>query len=110
MKRAEFEIGELAERVRKLESQNRRWKLASFFLLFIVAPLLATNLVAQERNTPALLRAKAVEAQSFLLEDSEGNARAQMKMKAAGPSFEIYDQTGKIVWSIPSKPMPKPTR
>jgi len=110
MARTEIDFRELAERVQKLERQYCRWKLASFFLLFILACLLATGLVAQGKIEPPLVRAKAVEAQSFLLEDANGTVRGQMKMKAGGPSFEIYDETGKIVWSIPSKPVQKPTR
>ncbi len=110
MTRTEIDFDELSERVLQLERQTWRWKFASFFLLFIVACLLATGLVAQGRIEPPLVRAKAVEAQSFLLEDADGTVRGQMRMKAGGPSFEIYDETGKIVWSIPSKPVQKPTR
>jgi hypothetical protein len=110
MTKTEIDFGELAERVHELERQNCRWKLASFFLVFIVACLLSTGLVAQEKVEPPLMRAKAVEAQSFLLEDADGTVRGQMRMKAGGPIFEVYDQTGNIVWSIPSKPKLTPSR
>jgi hypothetical protein len=100
----------LADRVRKLERQNRRWKLASFLLLFVVASALATGLVAQEKIEPPLMRAKTVEAQSFVLKDTDGTVRARMSMNEGRPSFELYDQTGKIVWSMPSKRQYIPTR
>jgi hypothetical protein len=110
MTRTEIEFSELAERVRILERQNLCWKLASFFLLFIVASSLAAGLAAQVRNEPPLMRARAVQAQSFLLEDADGTIRGQMSMNGAGPNFEVYDQTGKVIWSVPSKAKPVPTR
>jgi hypothetical protein len=110
MTRTEIDFSELMDRVRKLERQNRCWKLASFFLLFVVASTLATGLVAQEKIEPPLMQAKTVEAQSFVLKDTDGTVRAKMTMKAGRPSFELYDQTGKVVWSVPSKPQFIPTR
>jgi hypothetical protein len=83
---------------------------ASFFLFLVVASLLTTGLLAQERAEPPLMRAKAVEAQSFLLDDADGNRRGQMRMKAGGPTFEIYDQNGNVVWSIPSRTNRVPSR
>src|SRR5579862_5027007 len=98
MTATEIDFGELAERVRKLERQNWRWKLASFLLFLIVASLLATALIAQQKNEPPLLPARAVQAQTFLLEDPDGTVRGQMRIKGGGPSFEIYDQTGNVIW------------
>jgi hypothetical protein len=103
MRKTEIDLNELVERVHKLERQNRRWKLASFLLLFVVASSLATGLVAQERIEPPLMRAKTVEAQSFLLKDADGIVRGKMNMKAGRPIFELYDQSGKVVWSAPTK-------
>jgi len=103
MTRTEFDVADLVERVRKLERQNRRWKLASLFLLFVIASSLATGLVAQERIEPPLMRAKTVEAQSFLLKDSDGIIRGQMNMRSGRPTFELYDKSGNVVWSAATK-------
>jgi hypothetical protein len=103
MTRPEIDFNELLERVRNLERQNRRWKFASFLLLFVLASSLATGLVAQERIEPPLMRAKTVEAQSFLLKDTDGNIRGQMNMRAGRPTFELYDRSGKVVWSAPTR-------
>jgi hypothetical protein len=103
MTRTENDFSDLVERVRKLERQNRRWKIASFLLLFVVGSSLATGLVAQERIEPPLMRAKTVEAHSFLLKDSDGNIRGQMNMKADRPNFELYDKSGRVVWSAPTR-------
>ena len=94
----EIDFSELAERVRRLEIQNRRWKLASFLLLSVFGSLLATSLVAQEKAEPVLVRAKTVEAQSFTLEDADGKIRGQISMSANSPTLELYDKTGRIVW------------
>ena len=104
MTKSEIGLVQLIERVRKLEKQNRRWKLATLFLLFVVASSLATALVAQERIEPPLMRAKTVEAQSFLLKDADGNIRGRMNLKADRPTFELYDKNGKVVWSAATKP------
>jgi hypothetical protein len=85
----EIDFNELVERVLKLERQNRRWKIASFLLLFVVASSLATGLVAQERIEPPLMRAKTVEAQSFLLKDADGIIRGRMNLRADRPTFEL---------------------
>jgi hypothetical protein len=104
MTKTEVELTELGDRVRKLERQNRRWQFATLFLLFLVASSLATGLVAQERIEPPLMRAKTVEAQSFLLKDADGNIRGRMNLRADRPTFELYDKSGKVVWSAPTKP------
>jgi hypothetical protein len=104
MTKSEIGLAELIERVRKLERQNRRWKLATLFLLFVVASSLATGLVAQERIEPPLMRARTVEAQSFLLKDADGNIRGRMNLRGDRPTFELYDKSGKVVWSAPTKP------
>jgi hypothetical protein len=104
MTKTEIEFTELGDRVRKLERQNRRWQLATLFLLFVVASSLATGLVAQERIEPPLMRAKTVEAQSFLLKDADGNIRGRMNLRGDRPTFELYDKSGKVVWSAATKP------
>jgi hypothetical protein len=103
MPRTEIELNDLLERVHKLEIQNRRWKLASVVLIFVVASSLATGIVAQERIEPPLMRAKTVEAQTFVLKDVDGNIRGQMNMRAGKPTFELYDRDGKVVWSASTK-------
>lgn len=104
MTKAEIDVTELVERVCKLERQNRRWKLATLLLLFVVASSLATGLLAQERIEPPLMRAKTVEAQSFLLKDADGNIGGRMNLRGDRPNFELYDKSGKVVWSAPTKP------
>jgi hypothetical protein len=94
----------LSARVRNLECQNRVWKLSSMLLILILAVSLAKGVMAQgtQPNRPI-----TVEAQSFLLRDANGNVRAKLAMKpnAPGtppndqPSLELYDVTGRVVWS-----------
>lgn len=109
-KKTEVDLGALVERVRKLEAQNRRWKLASFVFLFVMAASLASSLMAQQTTEPSLMRAKKVEAQSFLLKDADGNIRAQMTMEADKPNLVVYDRTGNVIWSMLTRSRAVPTR
>jgi len=86
----------LSARVRNLESQNRVWKLSSLLLFLILAVSLAKGLMAQGTppNHPI-----TVEAQIFLLRDTDGHVRGKLAMKEDQPTLELYDPTGKVVWS-----------
>ncbi len=62
----------LLERIQKLETQHNRWKLATLLLALVLASSLTIGLMSQEKIEPPMLRAKAVEAQSFSLKDASG--------------------------------------
>ena len=86
----------LSARVRSLESQNRVWKLSSLVLFLVLVVSLAKGLMAQGTapNHPV-----TIEAQSFLLRDTNGNVRGKLAMKEDQPILELYDPAGKVVWS-----------
>jgi hypothetical protein len=86
----------LSARVRSLESQNRVWKLSSFVLFLVLVVSLAKGLMAQGTapNHPI-----TIEAQTFLLRDTNGNVRGKLAMKEDQPTLELYDPAGKVVWS-----------
>jgi hypothetical protein len=86
----------LSARVRNLESQNRLWKLSSLLLFLILVVSLARGLMAQGTppNHPI-----TIEAQTFLLRDTNGNVRGKLAMKEDQPTLELYDPAGKVVWS-----------
>src|SRR6267378_5727882 len=78
----ELEI--LAARVEKLEAQNRRWKLVSaVFLLSGVSLVLAGAKAADRIESPAI-HAKTVEAQEFILKDSDGQVYGRLRLNTAG--------------------------
>jgi hypothetical protein len=103
MTTVEVDLHELALRVRALERQNRRWKIASLLALLLLAFSLTVGLRAQGDIQPNLLRAKSVEAQGFVLKDFAGNARAALRMNGDRPALELYDSFGHVVWSTPAK-------
>jgi hypothetical protein len=86
----------LSARVRNLESQNRLWKLSTLLLFLVFAVVMAKGLMAQGTppNHPI-----TIEAQTFLLRDANGNVRGKLAMKEDQPTLELYDPTGKVVWS-----------
>lgn len=103
MTTAEAGLQELASRVRTLEKQNRRWKFSSLLALLLLAFSLTISVRAQGDFQPNLLRAKSMEAQGFVLKDFMGNVRAALRMNGDRPVLELYDASGRVVWSTPIK-------
>jgi hypothetical protein len=117
---SELEI--LAERVEKLEAQNRWYKLASFVSALFCISLVLLGAKAADRSEQTIVRAHTIEAQDFILKDEDGRVYARMslnpskKLKPDGrvymiPSqetpgqaaLEFYDEKGNIRWIAPGK-------
>jgi hypothetical protein len=117
---SELEI--LAERVEKLEAQNRWRKLASFVSALFCISLLLLGAKAADRSEQTIVRAHTIEAQDFILKNEDGRVYARMslnpgkKLKPDGrvymiPSqetpgqaaLEFYDDKGNIRWIAPGK-------
>jgi hypothetical protein len=117
---SELEI--LAERVEKLEAQNRWRKLASFVCALFCISLLLLGAKAADRSEQTIVRAHTIEAQDFILKNEDGRVYARMslnpgkKLKPDGrvymiPSqetpgqaaLEFYDDKGNIRWIAPGK-------
>jgi hypothetical protein len=124
VKNSAIELQSLAARVEKLESQNRRWKLASaLFSLFGVAFLLMGAKPADSFDKQ-VIRAGTIEAQQFVLKDEDGHVYARLSLNATGravqlngrvylvpsqklpgePGLQFYDDKGNVVWTAPSRP------
>ncbi|MGB7849127.1 MAG: hypothetical protein WBL63_26175 [Candidatus Acidiferrum sp.] len=112
------ELQILAARVEKLEAQNRRWKFIStaFVLAGVSAVLMGAK--AADRIGPPAIRAKTVEAQEFILKDSDGQVygRLSLHMAAKGvvngqstvvdedqASLQFFNEQGDVVWTAPTK-------
>jgi len=73
----------LADRVRRLETQNRRMKFAGFFAAIVASALLV---MGQARTS------RVVEASEFRLIDANGKTRARLTMSVAGgPTLTFFD-------------------
>src|SRR5579859_4909928 len=94
MEFSQADVQSLAARIEKLEAANRRWKSASAIALLFVLSLLLLSTRHAERVAAAarpdrvesdVLHARSVEAQDFVLKDSEGHVYARFSLlKQAG--------------------------
>ena len=119
------ELEMLAARVEKLEAQNRRWKLVSaVFVLSGVSLVLGGARAADRIESPAI-HAKTVEAQEFILKDSDGQVYGKLSLHTAGKwvldgkplagkidqaSLQFFDERGDVVWTAPTTPHFQPIK
>lgn len=92
------ELQLLANRIAKLERQNRFWKVTGVLTVLALASLLAIGVRAQEWPRPAQ-RAKLIEAESFVLTDANGVTKGEFSTKGGSPSLQLYGSNGKVIWS-----------
>jgi len=127
MTNSPIELQNLAARVEKLESQNRRWKLASALLSLCGAGFLLMGAKPADRLDRQVIRASTVEAQEFLLKDEDGHVYARLSLNGAKkafqlngrvydlpnqrltelsgePSLQFFNEKGQLVWTAPSRP------
>ena len=88
MKSDSTTIDLLAERLKKLEEQNLRFKRAAAVLGTAAACLL---LMGQSQPD-----GRVIEAQKFMIRDDNGTARAALMMGAKGPALAMYDGEGRV--------------
>ncbi len=98
---------ELVQRVERLERGICRWKLAALVLLLSCLVLLLTGFDSPQ---PFLVKARSVEAQSFVLRDADGQVRARMAVSKDGPRLSFFDEHGNVTTSLPLKPEMRPAR
>ncbi len=116
------ELHLLAARVEKLEAQNRRWKLAGVFFALSSVSLVVMAAKPADRIEPPVVRAGTVEAQEFILKDTDGHVYARLslgralatkqpngtyfipyKSVAGQASLQFFDDKGDVVWTAPTK-------
>ena len=89
----------LVERVAKLERQNRYWKLGSLTAVLVFALSLAVSLRAQEDHMNIAPSPKSIEAQAFVLKDSDGIKRGEFTVVNGVARIDLYSASGKTTWS-----------
>jgi len=104
-------------RLERLERQNRRLKggALGFLLLFAACVGLMGQAKQAAKKPPAKAPAAAapvpaapaapagprtVEAENFILKDSNGRVRAELTMNGAGPSFKLRDASGSALMTL----------
>jgi hypothetical protein len=83
---------EVFERLERLEKQNRRIKLAATLLLIFASSLILMSATWHKEHT--------VEARQIVLKDDEGNTRAVLGMRSAGPGLTLYGADGERVQAL----------
>ena len=98
---------DLSQRVECLELENRRWRLGALVLALGCLMLLLTGF---DFPQPNVMKARSIEAQSFVLRDADGQIRARMAISADGPRLSFFDEHGNVISSLPLKPEMRPAR
>jgi hypothetical protein len=104
----------LAVRMTQLEAQNRRWKVATCILGLLTVSLLVVAAKPADRLEPPVVRARAVEAEEFLLRDEGGHVFARLGLNAdkrrqnqlalgkVSPAvLDFYDENGDVASTVP---------
>jgi hypothetical protein len=92
------ELQLLANRIAKLERQNRFWKIGGVLAALALAALVTIGVRAQEWPRP-MERAKVIEAGAFVLTDANGVTKGEFSTKDGNPILQLYGPTGKVIWS-----------
>jgi hypothetical protein len=117
MKHSESELQTFAVRLHKLETQNRRWKLAALGLGLSTLSFVLVAAKSADQTYPAVIHARTVEAREFVLKDEDGQIRARLTLnpkpnvsknavllRAEGPALQFYDDKGVAIWTEPGVP------
>ncbi len=95
------EVRGTAQRISKLERENRFWKLGAVLAILALAISLTAGVRAQERANS--LRAATVEAQHFILTNPDGKAMGRITIVNGRPVMELYDSNGKLIFSTENR-------
>jgi hypothetical protein len=119
------DLQSLSARIDKLETQARRWKLATMVLALSSASLILIAAKPADHIDPSVIRTRSIEAEDFILKDQDGQVHARLSLhphsKKFGQSFspspagstsslEFYDQNGEAIWTAPQSPTMMPAK
>ncbi|HTU32528.1 MAG TPA: hypothetical protein VMF66_01855 [Candidatus Acidoferrum sp.] len=89
-------VHQLAERIAKLERQNRFWKIGGLLAIILLAFSVVAGLRAQE--APAY-SGRTIEAERFLLKGADGRVLGEWSATRGGGALALYSPDGKVIWS-----------
>lgn len=122
---ANSDLQAVSARLDKLETQNRRWKLAVMVVALSSTSLVLIAAKPADHIDPSVIRARSIEAEDFILKDQDGQVHARLSLrphaKKFGQSFspspagstsslEFYDQNGEAIWTAPQSPTMMPAK
>lgn len=86
------------------------WKIGGIAAILALGFSLTASVWAQERvwplGTQRIFRAGTVESGDFVLKDASGVTRGQLGMTARGPALQLFDPSGRMIWSTTGGPRP----
>lgn len=99
---SDVDLHALGERVRKLETQNRRWRLSAVVLALVFASSL-TLAMKPRHATASVVRADIVKTQSLELTNTAGKVLARFGVNpvTGQATIVLYNDAGKAVWKAP---------
>ena len=86
-----------ADRLGKLERQNRFWKVGGLLAAAAFVFSLVADVRAQD-NMPNLGRSTIV-AQDFQLKDAKGVVRGELSVVNGQAKLDLFSSDGKVLWS-----------
>ena len=130
MSSPQSDFNSLMARIEKLETQNRRWRLANALLLLSGVSVILMGAKAAGRIEPLAVRASTVEAQEFILKEETGRVHARLSLNPplsarkqngriylipnqAVPgeaALQFYGDKGEVVWTAPASPTYVPVK
>jgi len=105
---SEQEKEPILSRIERLEAENRRLKRGALAFVLVAASVGLMGQTTQRKRAPAPAPApppapalpKNIEAESFVLKDAAGKARANLAMSGTGPAFKLLDAKGSALVTI----------
>ena len=88
-------IASIEHRLQQAERRERRWRLTS------VAITIGVTLLVVSGQAP---RARVVEAETFVVRDANGHARAQLGINDSEPGLTLFDTDGRLRAAIAVEP------
>ena len=128
MKSTVSDFQALSDRLDKLETQNQRWKMAAIVLALSSASLVLIAARPADHIDSAVIHARTVEAQDFVVKDEDGQIRARLTLNPRvkmrkdmssppanmnapmGPALQFYNGEGDAIWTAPQEPTMIPAR
>ena len=100
---------ELAQRLERLESQLRRWRMMTVVATVLLAFVLLTGAAYSQHNGIIQQPTRTLASRSFVLVGEDGaTVYARPTTRNGTPVLNFYDDTGTVIWSAPPKAMTKP--
>ena len=131
MNSPQSDFNSLSVRIEKLETRNRRWKLANALLLLLGVSVVLMGAKSADRIEPPAVRASTVEAQEFILKDETGRVYARLSLNPSisamkqqngrvylipnqgvpgQAALQFYGDKGEVVWTAPTSPIYVPVK